>query len=210
MFQPYTKWEYLYPPRPEQAIPPALLDIYQSQGRIAEVKKNGTCTVLGVAPDKTLYLYTRHAELHKMWVPNPNSPCLRKLKELPAKWFVFVGEILHNKTTNIKDTFYIFDILVMNSEFLHNSTLISRLDRLHQLFKTTDGPYDYDLIDEKLWLTKPLINCNFGEIFRNLTAPEDEGLVLKDPLATLDFCTNASSNSKWQVKCRKRTKNYSH
>lgn len=103
---------FMYPPRPEKAIPPELIAYYQSEGFIAQVKKNGTCTVIAVAPDHSLNIWTRHGERHKAWKPDPESPSLRAFKKLPKRWFVFVGELLHSKGVGIKDTLYLFDILV--------------------------------------------------------------------------------------------------
>jgi hypothetical protein len=204
----YDKWRFLYPPRPTTAIAPATLNVYQNRGWICEIKKNGTCTVLGLSPDKKIYPFTRHAEMHSAWKPDLDSPCLRKLKDLPNEWFVFAGEILHSKGNGIRDTFYIFDILVADSKQLVGTTKISRTDLLYSMFKTEPGPRGYDFVDERLWLAKPLITESFEDVYNNLPFVEDEGVVLKNPMAKLGFCFSEGSNSNWNVKCRHRTKNF--
>lgn len=56
----YEKYLYLYPPRPEKAIPPdgfgsvPDLSTYERMGYSAQIKKNGTCNVIAVAPSKRI------------------------------------------------------------------------------------------------------------------------------------------------------------
>lgn len=207
--QSYTDWSYLYPPRPTQAIPNAMLGFFERKSFFAEIKKNGTCTVLGLAPDKQVFAFTRHNDRHKLWIPDVNSPALRALKTLPDKWFVFAGELLHSKGTGHKDTLYLFDLLVADSLRLEGTTRIARKERLFKMFPLTSGPLSHDFVDERLWLAKPILS-DFKQIWDSLEDPEDEGLVLKDPWAILESCGSPDANSGGQVKCRFRTKNYSH
>jgi hypothetical protein len=72
-----------------------------------------------------------------------------------------------------------------------------------------DERLDYCEVDDRLWLSKPIINQNFLEIFEKLP-PEDEGLVLKQPTALLEICGKQNNNQDWQVKCRRSTKNYGY
>lgn len=201
----YNEWAFLAPPRPEIAVPKAMLSWYETQQYFLELKKNGTCTVLGVSPDKRIYGYNRHGDPQTAWVPDIETPCLRKMKDLPNEWFVFAGELLHSKGTGHRDTLYLFDILVMNSKHLTGSTRISRKDFLHKLFKTEEGPQGYDYIDDRLWLAKPILK-DFLQTFEDLDSPEDEGVVLKSYWAELEPC-KFGANVEGQVKCRKRNKN---
>lgn len=205
----YTDLRFLWPPRPDNIVPPGTLSFYKKRGFCAQVKKNGTCTVLVKDPRGNLTAFTRHNELHKLWVPDPTTPCLRRFKKLPSHWMVFVGELLHSKVQGIRDTLYLFDIIVDENRQLVGETFIQRQDRLHHLWPVVGEHDHYYNIDERLWIAKPIIVEDLSDFFNGLTNPEDEGLVLKDPNAKLEICRNATINSKWQVKCRKATKNYS-
>ena len=193
----YIEYSYLWPPRPGsgRAIPKELLAIYQAKGWIAQLKKNGTCTVVFSRGDEVIFK-TRHPELHngdhKMWKPSA-------LHTAPFKgspfWNVYVGELLNNKVTNgTKDTLYLFDKLVHNGNRLNGVPFIER----------------YNLLKGVTTNEKVLVAENFEGNFKQLMANlgvDDEGLVLKDPNAPLQTCKE-NSNQGWQVKCRKPHTNY--
>ena len=202
MFQ----YQYLWPPRPRKQIPLNLLTYYEQQGWIAQLKKNGTCTVLYLTPDKKVIAKTRHKTDHKLWTPG--QELTDQLALLPGKdWYVFVGELLHSKTKEIKDTLYLFDLLVDEGLYLAGHTLTNRLRRLHSLFprrakSIRSGHY---VVSPKLWVAET-IKSNFEKVFLSLSAPEDEGLVLKDPQAKLNWCVSQHANCATQVKCRRAAK----
>ena len=199
----YLKWEFLWPARPEKAIPVSSLEFYEREGWQGQIKKNGSCTVLGVSPDKVFHTWNRHNEEHRAWKPNhKDNLALVPFLGLPDRWFVFEGELLHNKVKDIRDTLYLFDILVFDSEFLLGSRLENRQTLIDQLIPDqVPGKLGYDMVPgSKLWIAKPVVN--FRKTFDSLIDEEDEGLVLKDPKAKLTFCSKADSNSSWQVKLR--------
>ena len=49
---------YYYPPRPENAVMRMSLSAYNNLGWVAQVKKNGTCNLIAVSPDKELFCKT--------------------------------------------------------------------------------------------------------------------------------------------------------
>lgn len=204
----FDGYQYLWPPRPEVAIPANLLQYYEDKKWIAQYKKNGTCTLIYVRPDKTIITKTRHRTDHKQWTPKKEFAA--QFSDLPGSgWYVFAGELLHSRTKHIKDTVYLFDLLVDDGEYLVGATLRARLDQLRALFPVqaraiTKGHY---VVTPTLWIART-IKANFTRIYKELTAKEDEGLVLKDPNAKLKLCVNPKSNSASQVKCRRPTKNY--
>jgi hypothetical protein len=221
-----VKFGFMYPPRPEMAVSPELLDFYQNRGFISQVKKNGTCTEIIVAPngeqkilhpslvnlpvERKIDLFTRHGEAHKAWTPDFRSPALRRMQELPNEWYIFVAELLHSKGTGQKDTLYVFDMIVAEKPLV-GKTFIQRQDMLFNLWDIhKDERFDYCEVDERLWLSKPIINMKFSHVFHNMLGPEDEGLVLKKPDAPLEICGKQSNNQSWQVKSRRETKNYKH
>ena len=203
----YTKWDYLLPPRPEKAVPPSSLDFYEKNGWAGQIKKNGSCTVLGISPEKIIHSWNRHSEEHRAWKADWKNPAMLPFLELPEKWFVFEPELLHNKVKDLRDTLYLFDILVADSEFLLGTTWPERQALIHSLFPNTiPGGLGYILVPgSNLWIAEPI--HEFRKVFDSLDQDEDEGIVLKDQSAKMTFCLRESSNSFWQVKCRKSKKN---
>lgn len=204
----YDKFAYLYPPRPEKAVPSNFLGFYRKQGWIAQVKKNGTCNVLFVSPERQITAMSRHNDDHKAWTPTEKSSAA--FAKLPGKgWYVFTTEVLNNKVPGIRDTHYIFDILVADGVYLIDTTFESRQEILRDLFLTGDEEetFSHYIINDNVWLAK-IITEKFKTLFTGLTNPEDEGLVLKDPKAKLKLCSKPKDNSGWQVKCRAGHKNF--
>lgn len=203
----YNEYSYLYPPRPDKAIPRDFLSFYERQGFIGQVKKNGTCNVLAVSPKKEIICMNRHAEPHKAWVPGDSVIPFRKLSG--KGWYVFVTEVLHSKVPGIRDTQYVFDILVHDGTYLIGSTLEERLNLLQKIFLRgkEEETYSHYIITPNVWLAKT-ITGGFKDLFDSLNNPEDEGLVLKRPGAKLQMCSKPKANANWQVKCRKQHKNY--
>lgn len=205
----YENQAYLWPPRPDQAIPPTLLSYYENRGYVAQIKKNGTCSVIFVSPDKKVTAMSRHNDQHKAWQPTP--AVMKRFADLPGKgWYVFVAELLHNKVPGIKNVNYIHDILVRDGEYLVGSTQAERQQILRDLFVKGDEErtYSHFILDEHTWLTIQY-KAGFKKLFERLTADEDEGVVLKDPNAKLQICSRQNSNNGGMVKCRKPHKNFS-
>lgn len=205
---PYNEWKFLYPPRPELAIPSDTIDFYEKQGYVAQVKKNGTCTLIGVDPRGQLHTLTRHNAPHIQWKPDAQSPALRALTRLTG-WHVFEAEVLHSKTQGIKDTVYLFDILVHNSQQLVGTTWFERMQLLQQIFRPGPAQAGSHQLDDRLFLAQTLTR-GLRKTWQQLQAPEDEGIVLKSPDARLKLCSKIDSNSSWQVKCRRPAANYSY
>lgn len=206
----YNSWNFLYPPRPENAIASAMLNYYEKRGWVAQYKKNGTNTIIGISPNKEFYAMTRHATEHKAW--QLTSYIKEELTRLfpEKKWFVLCAEVMHNKTPTIKDTIYIHDMLVWKGEFLLNSLFIDRQKLLDTKLITNVEAHSHYVCDRegKIWYAKRF-EKGFKEIFLAIRDPKiDEGLVLKDPNGKLRSCRTASENSGWQVKCRHESKNY--
>jgi hypothetical protein len=204
----FDSYDYLWPPRPENAIPRPMISYYERRGWVAQAKKNGTCNVLAVAPNRALHCMNRHKAEHKLWSPTAaSSACFR---DLPGHgWYVFVAELLHSKVEGIRDTNFIHDILVADGRYLVGMTLDERQDLLADLFLT--GPVEeragHYVLNERTWLAKNE-RGDFMAFFDRLNRPEDEGIVLKDPKSKLALCLKPSSNAAWQVKSRRVHKNY--
>ena len=207
----YNKWVYKYPPRPDNAIPPEMLQFYERKGWVGQFKKNGTCGIFGISPEKDFIAMNRHKDVHKTWSLNDYLKT-ELIKLFPEKaWYVLVAEILHLKTPNIKNTLYIFDMLVWRGVFLFDSTFDERQEILDARLITKVEEKTHYVCDErgKIWYAKRF-EGGFLDLWMGIEEPKiDEGLVLKNPQGKLRACNGAKDNSSWQVKCRKKHKNYS-
>lgn len=204
----YKEPKFLFPPRPERKILPGLLGFYENRGFWAQIKKNGTCSILGVGPKGEIYTQNRHGEDHRLWKPSEES--LKPFKDIAnGKWHVFVVEVIDAKTPRIKDTIYIHDIIVHAGKILVDSKFSERQKLLRKIFPNrVKGGFGYEKITKKVWLAT-LIKRKFKAIFDSIEDPKvDEGLVLKDPNGRLEPMWREGKNSGWQVKCRHPHKNY--
>ncbi len=208
----FDHYEYLWPPRPDskRAVPPAMLGFYEKRSYIGQIKKNGTCNVITVSPDKTITFMNRHNEAHSAWKPTAASEAI--FKALPGDgWYVIVAELLHSKVTGgPRDTNYNFDVLVADSDYLVGKTFVERQAILLALFPDSiDETFSHRVIDDNTWVAKPFTD-GFRAVFDGLVSAEDEGIVLKDPNGKLEPCSRQAANTVWQVKCRKPHKNFSY
>ena len=205
----YDSFTYLWPPRPESAVLPTLTPIYENKGFVAQVKREGTCSVIAVSPTGVLTAMNRHNEPHRAWSSTPASSAA--FQGLPGDgWYVFVAELLHSKVAGgPRDTNYIFDILVADGEYLVGHTFEERQAILAEIFPTTleDAPY-HRVITPNTWVAKNF-TTGFMALFNGLSSALDEGIVMKNPKAKLQMCSRQSANNDWQVKSRRRKKNSS-
>lgn len=195
----YNDFIFLYPPRPENIIMPGVLGVFEKKRYIAQIKKNGTGSILAVSPDKQFFHMTRHGVPHRQW--NTPDEIMDPFYLLPKRWYYFCFELLHSKTKHIKNTMYIHDLLVANSNYLVGFKYIDRYNLLHNLFRIGGSCPQYDMVTDNVLIANNY-NIGFEKVFEDLENDEDEGLVLKDPQEDLRLCTKEASNSSWQVKCR--------
>lgn len=200
---PFDEWKFLWPPRPETVINPVTVGFYEDKGWIAQHKLNGTCSLIGVSPDGELHNLTRHGEKHKRWVPVRS----RVIVDFAPKgvWTVFLAELLHEKTTTVKDTLYIFDLLVQSSQQLVGTTQEYRQTLLSAMFLDPLNEVEsHFVIHPNIWLAKPVVS-GFADVFASIKARKDklvEGLVLKNPQGVLEPMFKTGNNQSWQVKAR--------
>ena len=214
MSRPYKEFQYLYPPRPEHVLSSDRLPYYEKDGWVAQYKKNGTCTIVATGPDgkggMQFIAMNRHKENHKAWqLTTDIKEALSKL--LPHHcWTVLVGEILHSKTPTIKNTIFFHDILVMNGEYLLDTTFAQRQIWLTALLPSNVESYSHYAVTEHVWRAKLLVK-DFAKHFESIkNQVVDEGLVLKKPNAKLKMCDSEKTNSGWQAKVRYAKKHYAH
>jgi len=201
---------YYYPPRPTNAVMKMTLPTYNRLGWVAQVKKNGTCNLIAVSPEKQIFCMTRHNEPHKQWAPNKEST--EPFNVLPGKgWYLFVAELMNNKVSGIKNINYINDILASDGEHLVGTTFRERQKLIYSLFNASKGTEtdSHYIVHPNLWIAKNHEGTDFKALFDTLEHNvDDEGLVIKNPNAKLALGSNKTANSGWMVKVRKLTKNY--
>jgi hypothetical protein len=206
----YDEFSLLWPPRPEKAIPMALLGFYEKKNFWAQKKKNGTYCVIYQRGEE-VHFRTRHPDSnegrHKAWTPKQQH--VDFFKKRGDRWNVYCAELLHSKTKHIKDQLFLFDILVKDGEQLVGSTFAERQEILKWIWAIPMKQEDDDQyrIGEFVSIAKNFTG-GFSYLFNKLK-PEDEGLVIKDPNSKLEPCFRVLANSTWQVKARITSKNYS-
>lgn len=208
----YDTYRYLYPPRPERAGAPSTLHNYEAQGWLAQAKMNGTCCTIYVSPDSDSFAMGRHGPDNKI-VWQPGNQWRDFEQHLPGKgWYVFVGELLHSKGVGVRDTIYLFDMLVENGQYLIGSSYHERYRKLENLCKFVPGDksveHTHSVVAPGVWLATNHAH-SFSKWYNSISnmpgKPPIEGLVFKNPSAKLLPCGTASANSKWQQKCRRAT-----
>jgi hypothetical protein len=200
----YDHYQYLYPPRPENVVPRGSFNFYESQGYVAQIKKNGTNTVI-FAKGQEVIFKTRHDDNHKAWSPTPEI--IDFFKSDSTTWNVFCAELLHSKVSGIRHQLYIYDQIVDDGVHLVGSTFEERSLNLQARWVGKDEG-DQIRVHPNVSVAKNF-EGNFNELFENLKA-EDEGLVLKKATGRLKVCFKADANAGWQVKSRIPHKNYGY
>jgi hypothetical protein len=204
----YDSYRYLWPARPERAIPPAILQETEDKGWWAQPKLNGTNVTLYVPPwwqrkSSTLARGRHGDERLKWWHPGARWEAFVERLPTPSGWYVFQAELLHTKGTG-RDTLYVYDLLVDDCDYLVGATLRERYQRLAALCGT---PVDsrgkpWFEVSDGVWLAATF-DWGFTALFDRLRSDQRiEGLVMKNPNAKLALCSRETSNSSWQVKCR--------
>lgn len=207
----YDSYQYLWPPRPANPVPPGLLNHYERQGWWFQIKKNGTCTVIFARRDEVIFK-TRHGpdDKHKQWTPQQQH--INFFRGAP-EWQVFVAELLHNKVPDIRNQLYIFDLLVADGKQLVGRTFEQRQEMLFQRYGEGQDCVGLGarLLAPGIQIAMPF-SKRLGKRrpdFDQLHL-EDEGFVAKNPNAPLGLMLVQANNQDWQVKSRKPTKNYSY
>jgi len=225
----YRDYAYLWPPRPETKSPPGMIPFYQRMGWQAQVKKNGSCTLVFVRADDVIFK-TRHNDDHRQWAPSPEHK--RFFANGRSDWDVYVGELLHSKINPadtkscVRNHLYLFDIIVDRGYQLVGTTFAARQQILQSRWEKLEDGFDHSVVHKSAPLpgapSQPLVSVaktftgGFTELWKRINEmngakrvrPEDEGLVFKDPKAALRACFKGDSNSGWQAKIRVPHKNY--
>jgi hypothetical protein len=213
----YNEYRYLYPPRPATAVAPVTLAAFEGDNWLAQAKMNGTCVTIYVPPNREeTFAMGRHGPANRLvWQPGKRWTSFQR--HLPGdNWYVFVGELLHSKGVGVRDTVYLFDLLVDNGVYLIGEPYIDRLLRLAQICGAENvlgRAGTHSVILDGVWLARSRLSRFgpwFGELAQQGDKPAVEGLVLKNPQSRLKPCSTAAANSTvGQFKCRLATNSLS-
>lgn len=163
--------KYMYPNMP-RFIDPSTLGDY-GHGYVAEVKKNGwrclawmkTTGWEGGDFKRELELWTRR----KTIIPFPLPLTRAELNKLPPDTMLD-GELLERRTKDVKDHYYIFDIL-----FLKGASCMHLPYRVRRAM-LEDTVRGYGINCE---LANP-VQVGLPELYKQAVANGDEGIVLKE------------------------------
>ena len=209
----YASYRYIYPPRPKNAIPSKELYSYDNGSMIAQPKLDGSnCLIFtdGVQV-KTM---NRHGEpMSRFEIPKEEILSLYKGN---GGWTVINGEYMNKSkrddlSTIFNHKFVIFDLLVIDGDYLIGKTFEQRIKMLDDMFGMNESNLSYlHGISDNVYRVKSF-GMSFLQKFESLSKIDMvEGLVMKRRNARLEIGNTELNNTKSQLKCRKATKNYKY
>ena len=211
----YNSFSYIYPTRPKNAVPVDYLKNWDNNTMLGQPKVNGSnCLIF--TNGTTYRTMNRHNQNLTNFQLDRSEISKLYEKTTPGTWMVINGEYLNKSKRDENNVVFnhkliIFDILVINSDYLIGKTFKGRVEILDNLYGKNDSDKDYFYsITENIYRVKTYEN-NFVELFDSLSKIDMiEGLVLKRKNAGLERGNTENNNSKSQVKFRKPTKNYQY
>lgn len=221
------EWQPLYPPRTQSccvlaggccdATNPVIREWMLIPDAIAQYKLNGSRNLVVISPMDKIEFWGRDKHQHRVsgcnYIPSPVlMGKIRDLKYPRGKWNVFDSELMHFKTSNIKNSVLIFDVLVWDGEYLVGRNYTERLEYLSSLGMKNYSPLDNLAINGMIWQAE---SHTFGEwsALWETTLRYDaiEGLVLKrtGPVSRLKKDNGkVVNNDTFMCRVRKPHKNF--
>lgn len=211
----YEVFRYIYPPRPKNAVPTTELDFWDNGTMIAQPKLNGSnCTIYTNGLD--FLAYNRHG-LHLSNFKLQKEEILKLYKNInKGTWLVLNGEYLNKSQKDetgqiFNHKFVIFDLLVIDSNYLIGKTFQDRIEILDKLYGRENSEKDYLYkITENIYRVKSY-QSGFKDLYNQLTKIDIvEGLVCKRKTGRLELGIGENNNTKSQIKFRKRCNSYKY
>lgn len=157
---------YYYPCKPNRLSldSPFMNKLDNNIQWIAEIKKNGWRCL--AHKDKELTLMTRHNTL----ITEPLVELRATLFEMMPDRTVIDGELINNRTKDVKGVYYVFDVLTLEGGLLFHLPLHKRREILEKILSPTPSLY----LAEQFVLGKK-------ELYSKAIAESDlnEGIVIK-------------------------------
>jgi ATP-dependent DNA ligase len=209
----YENYRYIFPPRPENAVPHSEIDRYDNGLMLGQAKSNGSnCTIY--TNGDVVYAMNRHGQPLTTFRLTKEEVIDNLYKCEKGKWLVINGEYMNKSKKDHRGNVFnhklvVFDILVFNSEHLLGEKHDSRIKLLEKLYGTEESNISfYYKISDNIYLNKSYYG-DFSKIYFDIiNCDMIEGLVLKRKNAKLEPGTTEKNNNKSMIKFRKPTKNY--
>lgn len=207
----YNKFRYIFPPRPKNAIPVDELDFWDNNTLLSQPKLNGSNSLIFTNGEKVIVMNRHNQTLTNVRVTTDE---IKSIYKGNGEWMVLNAEYM-NKSQNdetgrpFNHKFVIFDILVLEGNYLVGTTFEQRVAVLNDLYGQVDCEKEHLYgISENIYRVKSY-NGGFLDLYNDLIKIDMyEGLVMKRKNAKLELGTNEMNNVKSQIKCRRKTKNY--
>lgn len=209
----YNKFRYIFPPRPKNAIPVDELDFWDNNTLLSQPKLNGSNSLIFTNGEKVIVMNRHNQTLTNVRVTTDE---IKSIYKGNGEWMVLNAEYM-NKSQNdetgrpFNHKFVIFDILVLEGNYLVGTTFEQRVAILNDLYDQVDCEKEHLYgISENIYRVKSY-NGGFLDLYNDLIKIDMyEGLVMKRKNAKLELGTNEMNNVRSQLKCRKPTKNYAY
>ena len=188
----YPNRPILVPPDPDQPLQPKpdYINSLEASGRlIAEQKWNGDNVCIYTSG---LEFFNRRGERHR-YVPTPE---VREELEKFPKNAILNAELVHYKTTTVKNMILVHTLLAWNGK---------------PLFGQTWGDARKRLEDQKFGVQvqlSPVWKSGFWKLFQNADGAIIEGIVLKDPSGKIVISASKIPDVSYMLKIRKPSKKY--
>lgn len=210
----YDKFRYIFPPRPKNAVPQDELDFWDSGSMLGQPKLNGSNTTIYTNGIKVIVMNRHNQRLTNFRLTD--EEVIKSMYRGNGEWIVINGEYM-NKSKNDKfrkvfnHKFVIFDILVLEGNYLVGTTFEQRVEMLDELYGQVECEDEFLFkLSENIYRVKSY-KRDFNDVFNRLVEIDMyEGLVMKRRSAKLEMGTSEMNNVKSQIKCRKVTKNYKY
>lgn len=221
-----TPEQYIFPPRSKNAVPKPDTAIFGELGWKAQLKYNDTRIIIKYCANGRVELWNRHAERLKSyqipdWLMDELLEVGTLLNLSAGTTTMLDGGLLNSKHKLIKNTIVIWDVLVLNDEYLIGTTYENRYGRILGISK---GDWNYDV---------PTVgNTKFGlAITKHIFTPEShnshmwdamwdmingvnepfcqspliEGLCFKNMAGKLEIANKETNNHSWYMRSRVTT-----
>jgi len=206
----YDNYKYIYPPRPRNAIPSDELDFWDNNTLLGQPKLNGSNATIYTNGERVIVMNRHNERLTNVQVPIEEILSIYK----GTGWMVLNAEYMNKSKSDenrqvFNHKFVIFDILVLDNDYLVGSTFEQRVLLLDELYGNVACEKDYLWkVSDNIYRVKSYTR-DFLELYNSLVEIDMiEGLVLKRKGAKLERGTSESNNVRSQIKCRKPTRNY--
>lgn len=191
------QFKYFYPEKPKLLVRgQALFDkLSHDPMWIAEPKYNGSRLQLHHINGVTHFWARNGQEL----VYTPSKDMEEALKQLPPRgYFLFDGELRHNKTKGVQDKVVLWDAFIYNGKLQFDLPYWVRRQKVIDIGLEQSDLATISLIKQ--------YKGDFKKLFEKLIQfKEFEGLVLKNTQGKLKPGVNSCPDSRWMFKIRKET-----